>query len=367
MFSNVKGQKKVVDLLKHAMKSDRVAQSYLFHGEAGVGKFMTALYFSMALNCSNMHDNEPCGKCNSCQKFLNLSHPDLMYIFPTPNLRLTQEGEIRESKYISEYHSYIENKRQTPWLDYKFSASSEIRIDSIRLIQFRLSLTKNEAKKRICIIEDADKMNNNTANAFLKTLEEPPSDTVIILITTKPNALLPTILSRCQKIAFNSLSDNVVRNILVNNFSLSDLQAQTIAKIAYGNVEKAIQLSTVQGNISREISFKLINWAFEMDEMAFLHFLTSKENKTKKDLKGILLNLAIFSMDIIYFHNVRDEVINVDSLELLETLTSKKYVYEKDIYSFIEVLHNLQRQVDGNVNPTLILSKIYNELKELIR
>ncbi|MDZ4122323.1 MAG: DNA polymerase III subunit delta', partial [Candidatus Cloacimonadaceae bacterium] len=158
MFRQIIGQDHALGLFKSAMANDRVAQAYLFHGNDGVGKFITALYFGMALNCFSAGEFRPCGVCTSCRKFLNLDHPDFIYIFPTPNMKMSTSGEIKDAQAYKEYESFIENKKNTPWKDFFFSSSAEIRKESIMMLQQRLELSISEASYRICIIEDADKM-----------------------------------------------------------------------------------------------------------------------------------------------------------------------------------------------------------------
>ena len=366
MINKIKGQDKVINSLIRSIESDKVGQSYLFYGPTGVGKLTTAFYFVMAINCTNREEGTPCGKCNSCKKFKELSHPDLIYLFPTPNLKLSEDGEIKETKYQKEYESYIQCKIDTPWNDYVFSVSSEIRIGAIRWVQNRLSFSKNEAKKRICIIEDADKMNINTANAFLKTLEEPPEDTVIILTTSKPNSLLPTILSRCQRVAFNNLSNATVENILREDFNLDIVKAKTYAKISYGNAEKAIQLISEDTDSGRNIALKLVELALNNQDFEFLEFLNEiKDFKQKKILMSIHANIVLFLMDIIYQREDSRLVVNVDSRNLLEKIEEKKAITALEIYQLIDESKELQRMIKLNVNSNLIVTSLFNQLKKI--
>lgn len=367
MINKIKGQDKVIASLIRSIKSDKVGQSYLFYGPTGVGKLTTAFYFVMAINCTSLEEGTPCGKCNSCRKFMSLSHPDLIYLFPTPNLKLSEDGEIKDSKYQKEYESYIQQKIETPWNDFVFSASSEIRIGAIRWVQNRLSLSKNEAEKRICIIEDADRMNINTANAFLKTLEEPPEDTVIILTSSKPNFLLPTILSRCQRVAFNNLSNSTVENILLDNFNLDIVKAKTYSRISYGNAEKAIQLMSEDTDSGRNIALKLIALALDKNDLDFLKYLNQlKEVKQKKILQSIHANIVLFLMDIIYRRENSELVINVDSFDLLDKIEDKKIVTSLEIYQLIDESRELQRMIELNVNNNLIVTFLYNKLKKIL-
>lgn len=368
MINKIKGQDKVIASLIRSIENDKVGQSYLFYGPNGVGKLTTAFYFVMAINCSNREEGTPCGKCNSCRKFLNLSHPDLIFLFPTPNLKLSDDGEIKDAKYQKEYESYLQQKIESPWNDFVFSASSEIRIGAIRWIQNRLTLSKNEAKKRICIIEDADRMNINTANAFLKTLEEPPEDTVIILTSSKPNALLPTILSRCQRVAFNNLSNSTVENILRENFDLDIVKAKTFSRISYGNAEKAIQLISEDTDSGRNVALKLIELALIRDDIEFLNYLTKiKEVKQKKILQSIHANIVLFLMDIIYSRENSELVVNVDSLELLEKIEGVRTITAVEIYQLIDECRELERMIELNVNNNLIVTFLYNKLKNIIK
>ena len=368
MINKIKGQDKVVASLIRSIENDKVGQSYLFYGPTGVGKLTTAFYFVMAINCTNREEGTPCGKCNSCRKFKSLSHPDLIYLFPTPNLKLSEDGEIKETKFQKEYEAYLQRKVESPWNDYVFSASSEIRIGAIRWIQSRLSLSKNEAKKRVCIIEDADKMNINTANAFLKTLEEPPEDTVIILTTSKLNSLLPTIISRCQRVAFNNLSNSTVENILRENFNLDIVKSKTYSRISYGNAEKAIQLISEDTDSGRNIALKLIELALRRDDIEFLSYLNQlKDVKQKKILQSIYSNIVLFLMDIIYRRENSELIINVDSLELLGKIEEQKTVTSLEIYQLIDACMELQRMIKLNVNNNLIVTFLYNKLKKLLK
>ncbi len=368
MINKIKGQDKIVASLIRAIKSDKVGQSYLFYGPSGVGKLTTAFYFVMAINCTNQDEGTPCGKCNSCKKFINLTHPDLIYLFPTPNLKMTEDGEIKDTKYEKEYEAYLQRKIETPWDDYVFSVSSEIRIGAIRWVQNRLTLSKNEARKRVCIIEDADRMNVNTANAFLKTLEEPPPDTVIILTTSKANSLLPTILSRCQRVAFNNLSNSIVETILKENFNLDIVKAKTYARISYGNAEKAIQLISEDTDSGRHIAHKLVEIALDGQDLDFLQYLDQiKDVKQKKQLLSIYSNIVLLLMDIIYQRENSSLVINIDSEVLLSKIEDKKLLTSLDIYNFIDDCKEMQRMIELNVNNNLIATFLYNQLKKILK
>jgi DNA polymerase-3 subunit delta' len=366
MYKKIKGQARSIELLKRAVRTNKVAQSYLFYGPEGVGKFTTALYFAMSLNCLAEIDNRPCGFCASCKKYLSFSHPDFVYIFPTPNFNLSTSGEIKDEKLIKEYENFIQNKQHSPWKEFFFSQNVEIRINNIRMLEQRLHLSPNEGNYKTYLIEQADLMNIQASNAFLKTLEEPPRDSVIILTTSKPNALLPTILSRCQKIPFSALSRTTIEEVLVETKFLKPLEAKIYSRIANNNMEKALRLSDEGVLVSRQDTLKLIRIILTQSSYDFLEFSEEfRDSKSQHLLSEVISHLVIWLADLAYLENEPEQIVNLDNSELLEECYHRNpYVntYVKDMLAFLEVI---QKRLDGHVNLQLILFEIYHRLTEI--
>lgn len=362
MFEKIVGQEKPLSILKNAIIKNKIANSYLFYGNDGIGKFTSALYFGMALNCENTSDGFPCGVCNSCKKFLNFSHPDFLYIFPTPKLDISLTGDIKSESALKEYLEYIENKKKTPWKKFFFSKNTEIRMDSIRRLEHKINFTPYEAKYKIYIIEDADKVNTKAENAFLKTLEEPPKDSVIILTTSKPNDLLPTILSRCQKIHFSSLPEKIIFQKLLADTKLDTPMAKMIAKIANGNMEKALQFADqgfMEARRNTDIFLQLI---LEKDNEGFYKF-SENFKSTSKSKNGLLLEIInyiiVWISDLAYVELSENRIINIDKINLLKKffeLNPNIAIYSEKIISKLE---DMQRRLKGHVNQQLILFEIY--------
>jgi len=188
-FKDIIGQDKAVSILLRTIQRGRVPSSYIFAGESGIGKKLTAMNLAKALNClgggqaeesrglldnpeapsrSSHPEIDACDKCPSCRKIDKGIHPDFLLIGPD---------------------------------------SGQIRIEEIRAIDDALSLKAFEGRYKIVIVDDADTMNQYAANAFLKTLEEPPEDSLLVLISSNPDHLPDTIKSRCSRLNFTPLSD----------------------------------------------------------------------------------------------------------------------------------------------------------------
>jgi len=283
LFDQIKGQNKAVELLMNSIKHNRIAQAYLFYGPEGVGKFTTALYFGMALNCLAAKNKAPCGICSSCHKFLEFSHSDFIYIFPTPAMQSQENGEL-DTKSVNLYLQYIENRKTQPWEQVFFEKNTEIRMIDIKRLQKHLELNQREGKFRICIIENADEMNQNSANAFLKTLEEPLDNTVIILTTINKQALYPTIVSRCQPVFFKPLSDKDIEEILIENHLATKQHARSCAKMAKGNFELAMRYLQDTENPARAIMLKIIDAVLNNDDLVLIEHILPNKEKFKKDL-----------------------------------------------------------------------------------
>jgi DNA polymerase III delta' subunit len=171
-FADLIGETRPVTVLRNAIRRDRVAHAYLFHGPDGVGKSTAARLFAQALNCQRVQDGaeDACGECRSCLFIAKGNHPDVQTV--------------------------------TLELDEKRRQKTEIAIDQVRELIHDAHLKRVLGRYKVYIIDPADRMNQYSANALLKVVEEPPREVVLILVASQPAALLPTIISRCQKVAF---------------------------------------------------------------------------------------------------------------------------------------------------------------------
>ncbi|HPT71527.1 MAG TPA: DNA polymerase III subunit delta' [Candidatus Cloacimonadota bacterium] len=367
MLNQIKGQEQALSVLNHAIQSDKVGQAYLFFGPEGVGKFTTALYFAMALNCQDTGEGKPCGVCNSCRKFLQFNHPDFIYIFPTPNLKITMEGDIQESKYLPEYKAYLTNKMETPWKEFFFSANTEIRMDSICHLQHRLSTSINEANYRVCIIESAECMNNKTANAFLKTLEEPPARTVLILTTVQPSLLLPTVLSRCQHLRFKTLASRVMEDVLEEKISVDKVAAKTFARISNGNLKRALRLCESGKLEARGYMINLLDMIVARDDLKFMDFINEKRSGKGPSFISEIIDLLIIVIgDLAFLHDAPEHIVNIDLIPVMEMCYQVNPQLHEELPKMLEKMEKMYFRVEQHVNPQLILTGIYNIFQQAL-
>jgi DNA polymerase III subunit delta' len=226
MFPDLIGQKQAIDLLTAAIKRNRIAPAYLFSGASGVGKSIAAQYFSRLLLTGSSQISVE-------------NHPDLFWVEPS----CLNKGQLF-------------TKKQAIKADLKSKVSFIIRIEQIREIVDFLSRPPLKASRSLVIIEDAETMTEAAANALLKTLEEPGKAT-IVLIASSNDSLLPTLISRCQRIPFNGLSTLELKQVLQKIDHQEILNYPEVLAIAQGSPGKAIEAFRQLQNISSDLLQKL--------------------------------------------------------------------------------------------------------------
>lgn len=205
-LSDIKDQDVPLRLLRNILKQNRVPNGLMFWGPEGVGKRFAALELAKAINCKE-GNGDACDQCLSCRKIMSGNHPDVKTIAPS--------GKVRN-----------------------------INVDTVDFMTELSAYRPFEGQWRIFLIQDAERMRSEAQNHFLKTLEEPPSQTAFVLQTAYPQHLLPTVRSRCQAVRFGSLQPDTVAQILQREHPLDDMAAQAIALVAQGQVSRALDLVT---------------------------------------------------------------------------------------------------------------------------
>jgi DNA polymerase-3 subunit delta' len=225
-FSEVLAQERATGSLQAALRRGTVHHAYLFGGPPGVGKATAARLLAQAVNCEAGAEGagglreDPCGQCGPCRKIARGTHPDVL--------------AMAEERVMAKAGRWEPKGGRSP--------SREIVVDQVRdLVDRRLSLRRFEGRRRVVVIDPADAMNVQAQNALLKTLEEPPDETTLVLVSASPDALLPTIRSRCLRVTFGPLPDALVAERL-EAAGRSPEQAAATAALAGGSLGRALAL-----------------------------------------------------------------------------------------------------------------------------
>ncbi|MFL5261906.1 MAG: DNA polymerase III subunit delta' [Anaeromyxobacteraceae bacterium] len=220
-FSEIKGQDRALGALRASLERGALHHAYLFAGPEGVGKATAARLLAQAANCEADAAARPCGACPPCRKIARGTHPDVFL--------------LAEERAMAKAGRWEPKGGRTP--------SKDIVVDQIRdVVDHRLAMKRFEGRRRFIIVDPADAMNVPAQNALLKTLEEPPDDTTLVLVAAAPDALLPTVRSRCARVAFAPLADDLVAERLAALQGLDGEAARAAAALAGGSLGRALAL-----------------------------------------------------------------------------------------------------------------------------
>lgn len=357
-FETIIGQPRVKSLLTRMLISRRLPHALLFHGPEGVGKAAMALELAKALFCQQ--DDLYCNRCSDCRRVAQLSHPDLMVIFPAPKQPKVEELQmVRQSLAQQPYHRY------QPW------ANPFILIEMIRELKKAVALTSYENKGRVIIILDCHRMTVEAANSLLKVLEEPLGKTTLILVSSQLNLLLPTIVSRCQQVRFDPLTWEVIETALIEREQLSPERARLYARMCFGNYRRALELATENIQERQELMLNILRKVLlsDLEILQLVEQLVQQEDR--KTVKELLQLMVVWFRDamLLSLHPKQSEagekVINIDRLPTLDKFINSLVAI--DYERVIGRIENAIEYLDRNVYLNVILLELLFELKKHLR
>ncbi|MHC1698525.1 MAG: DNA polymerase III subunit delta' [Geobacteraceae bacterium] len=317
-FSRIIGYDRNISLLRRALATGKLSHAYLFYGIDSSGMKEAALALVEAIFCNG---TDGCGECPSCRKVAGLRHPDLHHVQP--------DGAF-------------------------------IKIDQIRELQRELSYRPFEAPKKACIIEEADKMNISAANAFLKTLEEPSGDAILILMTTHVDAVLPTIRSRCQQLRFPSLPTETIASQLRAKGADED-SARIAAALASGSIERAQEI--VEGDWLQTRKSLLEKIAALSPEGIIPLFAAAEETAKDKESAIHLVDLLnVFWRDVLLTLTGSTKIINSDLSALIRSVSERNSLDR--VIEKLERIARTRQALTRNANPRLAVEVLFMGLAD---
>lgn len=311
MFSELLGNDHIKNILRRMLEKERVPRSLLFAGIEGVGKKRFALELAKSFVCLNKQNFEACGKCTACRRAG-------VFTFP----KADDKKEEFEKVFFSEH---IDVGQVIP-------CRNNILINSIRELEKEANFRPYEAGARFFIIDDADKMNDAASNALLKTLEEPSATSHIFLVSSRPDALLQTIRSRCQTIRFAPVEAKKIEEKLLETDKISPLDAPLVARLSAGSIGRALDFDLEKFRARRETMLTVLqSLAGKADHLALLKIGEEMNDaKNKDDYELYLEILQTLIHDVLTLHSGANEntLVNIDLKtplgKLADTATSKQ-------------------------------------------
>ncbi len=325
-FSQIYGHDKIKEHLHNAITMNKVSHAYIFNGSLGSGKKMIADLFAKTLQCES-GKGEPCNECRSCIQSESNNQPDIV------------------------------------WIRHEKPAS--IGVDDIRdQLIGDIQIKPYSSKYKIYIIDEAEKLTPQAQNALLKTIEEPPSYGIVIMLTTNADIFLQTILSRCVKLDFKPVADELVKKYLKENYDVTDYEARFAVGFAQGNIGRAITIVTSKefAQLKEEV-LHTVKYAKEMTIGEIMSEIKNIANY-KLTIDDYLDLMAMWYRDVLVFKSTNDTnpIIFKDELSLIkEQAVSCSYEGLEDILNSID---KVKIRLKANVNFDLVIELLVMAIKE---
>ena len=319
-FKDIKGEGSAISFLKNTASSGRVASAYIFLGPSGCGKKLAAVNFAKLLNCSAPVENEPCEKCGSCIKINSMAHPDVLVL----------EKEEKKAEF-----------------------GIDVVFEAIRSV----SLKPYEARKKVYILDDADLMSEEAQNAVLKTLEEPPQDSVLVLMVEDIQTIPATIKSRSQTVKFFPMPSTDIEKILKDDHSVNAKDAEILARLSLGSIGRALDNSK---NGFLEKRARVIDGLRNKKI-----FNTDFEKMKREDFAGYLDIMLSWYRDLLVtkaYAGKDVDILNIDKVDDVKR-EAKRLSFEY-LDNAVNVVADAKEHLDRNANPKLTMSVLGIRLEE---
>lgn len=384
LFNEIIGQDETKQLLLRSVKTNHLAHALLFDGPSGSANLTLALALAQYVNCEERQSGAPrsgvpaddaCGRCASCVKIQKLIHPDLHMVFPVANLA---KGKTSEA-YLTDWRKFlIETPYRTlpDWLETVGADNKQgnISAEEARNILQKLSLKAYEGAYKIMLIWLPELMNVPSANALLKVLEEPPAQTLFLLVTNQPDKLLITILSRTQRIAVRAFTDEEVTTHLRQHLNLDETTARRMAYLADGNLAEALKLAKQNDNPTRNSGPDNHTWfadwmrtCYRQDLITLVKQADQFDGFSKEKQKGLIEYSIRLYRDLFLWQQGASALLRLPDDELTFVKNFAKYLTIQHIEQIVADLNEAAYHLERNARAKMILLDMSLTFSRLIR
>ena len=376
-FSEVIGQQAVKQRLRASVMGNRVAHTQLFLGSEGSGTLPLAIAFAQYLNCPNKHGDDSCGICPSCIKYQKFAHPDLHFIFPTATndkVKKYPQSELFQEEWLNFMRKNRGYITQSSWYETLGVGNKQGTIyardanDVVKLLGFK----PYEAKYKVVIIFQAERLHISASNKLLKSLEEPPDNTLIILIAERYEMIIPTVRSRAQLVKVPKLQMADIRDALLQQFpeKVNAEHAPELATLSHGNWNLALELME-QADESEYNFVKFRDWmrlCFQGNDYLSLHGLIQELSRLGREKQKRFLIYGLQVMHNSLLINAKHDLSGVAGANEKDYLQKfAPYVNAANQKQMYELLNEAVYHIGRNAHPGILFADLSFKLMALMQ
>ncbi len=361
-FGDIIGQQKVIEQLRRCVDENRLAHALLVTGPRGNGKLAIAVALARYLLCSNKQGGEACGTCPTCVKVNKLIHSDLHFVFPVKKKKSSGSDSAPISDdYISEWRELL---IKNPYFSYD-DWLQKLDVDNQQPMIYeresgeilhKLSMHAREGGWKVVIIWLPEKMKEAGSNKLLKVIEEPPADTLFILVSEEPDHIISTILSRTQRVDVPRILQEDMQRALVSRYGLTPDDAARIAQQCGGSVEKAEELLSLDEEkaLYLELFAQMMRAAYARN-ISDMKLWSERVAAMGRERQKRLLDYCQRMIRENFIMNFkRDEMVYLSSEERNFSVRFSPFVNERNIFGIMEELSEAGRHIEQNVNAKMV-------------
>ncbi len=364
------GQKKAKDAFLKMVSEGRVPHALILKGKPGIGKLAFANAIAQYMNCEEPTPTDSCGKCASCSKIRKCIHPDVRFILPIISNKVDGKNPVSDDFFPQFREHFITNPYYSfnTWVGQMQGENKQvgIRINEIRDLKRKISLKAFEARYKVVIIWNAEKINNEAANAMLKLLEEPPERTMIIMTVSDTSGLLTTINSRCQRLQMHRIDEATLAASLVSAHALSSERALQIAQLAEGSVSEAEEMVSESNRSWSELYMQWLRICHK-GEFGEIQDIVEQVSKENKEFQKLFLSYAL--------QKLRDSLLFSFHADQLAATTAEERDFQQKFSKFIQLngidelgrlLEDSLHYISRNASSQMVLSVLSLRIHSLL-
>lgn len=360
LFKDIIGQEAIKKRLIQEVKEGRVAHAQLLTGPEGVGKLPVAIAYARYLLCQNKGEYDSCGTCMSCKMFNKLSHPDLHFVFPVINKAKAPRKTVCDDV-ITTWREFVSTNPYfniNHWLDELGAENQQATIYTIESeeISRKLALKSSQGGYKVMIIWLPEKMQEECSNKILKILEEPPTQTVFLLVSEQPEFLLQTIKSRTQQIEFKRLDSSVIQDELEHKLGINSNDSQRIAHMANGSYLNALEAIHINEDraLFLDMFILLMRLSYQRKVKEMKQWSEQVASWGREKQKNFLLYCQrLIRENFIYNFGFNDLNYMTEEERNFSTRFAR-FINERNVIGIMDELTIAQRHIEQNVNAKMV-------------
>lgn len=359
------GQVEVKDLLRRLVVQDRLPHAILLLGPPGSGKLALAMGFAQYILCENKLDTGACGQCNACLKASKYIHPDIHFSFPTVGTNVKSDAFLPQWRSVMEDNPYLE---VNDWLQVIGAENKQGNINKEECLNIirKLSLKTFEGSHKILIMWLPEYLGKE-GNRLLKLIEEPPDQTVFLLVAEQQELILNTILSRCQVVKVRALRDDEIKAALLDRQVASAEKAEAVAQLADGNLNEAIKMAQEKENDNAELFLEWMRKCYLGNGVELVKWVEKFAKLGRENQKHFIRYALHFMREYMVLKMSSQTQVRLRGPELKTAQNLQKVVAFDQIEDIVQLLNDNAYFIERNANPKVLFLDTSIQLNKILK